>query len=231
MMMSTSKRIVSTTATVDDLLAIIAERFESGRRQEVWEAIRGECTQHSLRAWIKDPKKARNAAKVRNGALERIVNRLYADDGSAFLDNYRFSLSEMSMSVESQFLLHQYEGSYYFLVNIDESEFKVTNFSIRISKNNVPVFIMKADDKKCDGFVFYTGGRIIFSGLSDYLNAFIIVNKSVDPDTDPLFGMMTVEHKFRNKCFAADVCLLPRNSGNKEKLLDFRKTLHVLKHL
>ncbi len=229
--MSLSKRTVSTTATVDQLLSVIAERLESGRRQEVWEAIRGECTQHSLRAWLRDPEKARNAAKVRSGALERIVRRLYADESSAFLDNYRFSLNEMGMSIGSQDLLHQYEGIYYFLIVIGELEFKVTHFSIRISKNNVPVFIMRANDKKCDGFVFYTGGRIIFSGLSDYLNAFIIVNKSVDPSVDPLFGMMTVEDKFRNNCFAADVCLLPRRDGNKEKLPDYQKELRVLKHL
>lgn len=197
-------------------IELLQKYLNSGRSRELYAAIRGVCTERTLRNWLSNPQSAEKAPLVRNGALDRIIATLHEKDPISYFDNYRFSLGEMRASADSQYGLTRYVGTYQFYSNIPEELLVINQLRIRVFEPFIPVFSFRMLSeniyRKCDGFIFDSGGKIFFTGLAEYVNTSIVVAPVVNPSKDIVRGIITIQNKMSQQCYVSS-CILIHSSA------------------
>lgn len=197
-------------------LALMKRYLVYGRTKELYAAADGICTEHTLRNWLNDPVQAANSPLVKNGALDKIIERLYTAEPVDYLQNYRFSLSEMRVKEESQVEVKRYLGNYAVFSNIPSNKVAIERIKIRVNQPFMPLFNLRASVeglyRHCDGFMFHSGSRLFLTGLAEYINAFLVLVPVVNPTRDVIKGVMTLEDRMGHQCFISSVALVRVNS-------------------
>ncbi|PDT16089.1 hypothetical protein CO670_15010 [Rhizobium sp. J15] len=210
-------------------IELLQKYLASGRSRELYSAIKGVCTERTLRNWLSNPQNAEKAPLVKNGALDRIIATLHEKDSISYYDNYRFSLGEMRAGEDTQYGLTRYVGTYQFYSNIPAALLGLNQIRIKIVEPFIPVFSfrMLSDNvyRKCDGFIFDSGGKIFFTGLAEYVNTSIVIAPVVNPTKDNIRGIITIQNKMTQQCFVSSCLLIHSNAYRPSETENYKKKL------
>lgn len=155
---------------------------------------------------------------VMHGTLDKVLDYLpnlkHADE----FWNYMSFLKIKKLSVETQHSLEKYVGHYALVTNIPEEDIRFISMSIIITRSPFfPVFDIHVagneddgvEEINCDGFIIANGRRLALTGLSDFLDAFIVLTDVPDVKRNPIRGTGTFEHKISGVCYTSEVILVP----------------------
>jgi hypothetical protein len=129
--------------------------------------------------------------------------------------------------------LYKYQGAYNVVSAIPKENIDISHVRIIINNDDIPIFILRARfgvyNKKSDGFVFDTGKNIILSGLSEYLNTFIVISKVVNPNSDLMHGMIAIENRVSGDCYSAEIYLTHETNDKMRKIAETKLGEHFVK--
>ncbi|SCX30141.1 hypothetical protein DSM25558_4870 [Agrobacterium sp. DSM 25558] len=203
--------------SVERKLSVIQQYISAGRSNELWAVSDAIIPRRSLQNWLRNPVKAKHATLVKHGMLDVLLAVLPPLHIAEKVDNYKFALAEMGENEGTQKRLRDYDGVYGIYHQIPPKLLDPKFVAIKFSKEPFfTSFVLRAKveggSADCDGYVFSKGNYIIMSGLSKYLNIFLVVRSVVEPAETPLKGMLTINDESRNQCLWSQVILVNRRS-------------------
>ncbi|CAN7636707.1 hypothetical protein LJR234_005065 [Mesorhizobium amorphae] len=147
------------------------------------------------------------------GQLDQALEALTATIPLQHPDYYRYALGQMMQTVQSQDSLRDYDGKYQVVHNIPAADLKFSNLTIKYDVNSpFPLFIVVAFLKGkrraiAQGFAFLQGDYIIMSSASEYINAFLVIRKTVNVKRDIFTGVIHILDRLNNYTYSSSMSL------------------------
>lgn len=175
-----------------------------------------------------DRTKAENSTTFKNGKIDEILEFLPHLRRETEFKSYRTFLAQKGLSIDTQRVLEKNAGFYRVITNIPREALEFDEMKIQVLKTPFfPIFNLKArgfhhssvTEYNSDGYAILDGNRIAFTGLSAYLNTFIIVRNVIDPASEILHGVGTFENRETGMCYTSELIMYARNARLPEQTL------------
>lgn len=172
--------------TVAEKVERIRQYFESDRVEALQKAAENICTLQTLRNLVSSKAAPENSTTVKNGNLDRIIERLPPIEIILHYEAYRGFLKEMNLDEESQKSLESLRGSYLVRHNIPDFPLKKIHILVQTDPY-FPVFIFVAKYKgdipstfTHDGFAMMSSSTLILFGISKRFITNFYLNREDD---------------------------------------------------